>query len=187
MKPINKKMREWFLGCALIVTAVLVWWVHVYSPLQERSDELGAEIYKESQEQDRLTQRLKKLSDTKTGTKEIEDKVEQLSSRVVNGNSIEEVSVHTQLWVQEFMETHALALAAYKGLSPSKWRGYSLSVVGFQLNATTQGLSDLLESLESMEQAVSIEKLEINYSRNREYDLGITLHLGALFVEGLKK
>ena len=187
MKPITKKMREWFLGCALIVTAVLVWWVHVYSPLHERSDELGAEIYKESQEQNRLTQRLKKLSDIKTGTNEIEEKVEQLSLRVVKGKSPEEVSVHTQLWVQEFMETHALALASYKGLAPSKWRDYPVSVVGFQMNATTQGLSDLLENLENMEQAVRIEKLEISYSRNREYDLGITLQLGALFVEGLRK
>ncbi|SPD73463.1 hypothetical protein PITCH_A190039 [uncultured Desulfobacterium sp.] len=187
MKPINKRVREWFLGCALIVAAVLVWWIHVYSPLLDRGDELKAEIDKDSQQRDRMTQRLEKLSATKDSPAKIEEKVGRLMTRLIKGETLDEVSIHTQLWLQEFMQTHALALAAYKGLSPSKWRNYPLSLVEFQLSATTQGLSDLLEGLENMGQAVRIERLEVNYSRNREYDLSITLQLGVLFVEGIKR
>ncbi len=187
MKPINNKKRQWFLAVALIITSVLVWWASVYSPLQDQMEDLETDLTQVSQEHDRLTQRLKRLSDTKQNHKKMEAALVQFSGLVVQGNSPEEVSGHTQLWVQGFLEDHDLSLKAYKGLSPSKWRDYSLSRVQFQLDATTQGLSDLLEDLENMKKAVRIEKLGVNYTRSRENRLRVSLHLGTLFVEGLRE
>ena len=109
--------------------------------------------------------------------RKMEETLAQFAGLVVPGNSPEEVSAHTQLWVQEFLENQGISLKAYKGLSPSKWRDYPLSRVQFQLGATIQGLSDLLESLENMEKAVRIEKLGVNYRRSRENDLLVSLDL----------
>jgi len=187
MKPINNKMRLWILGGILIIISVLVWRVHVWSPLQDQKDELEVELSLVSQEHDRLAQRLERFSDTEQDHRKMEETLAQFTGLVVQGSSPEEVSAHTQLWVQEFLENRGLSLKAYKGLSPSKWRDYPLSRVQFQLGATTQGLSDLLESLENMEKAIRIEKLSVNYRRSRENDLLVSLNLGTLFVEGLKE
>jgi hypothetical protein len=187
MKPINNKMRLWILGGILVIISVLVWRVHVWSPLQDHKDELDAELSLVSQERDRLTQRLERLSDTEQDHRKMEETLAQFAGLVVQGNSPEEVSARTQLWVQEFLENQGLSLKAYKGLSPSKWRDYPLSRVQFQLGATMQGLSDLLENFENMETAVRIEKLGVNYRRSRENDLLVSLDLSTLFVEGLKE
>jgi hypothetical protein len=55
------------------------------------------------------------------------------------------------------------------------------------INATTQGLADLLERLEYLEKAISIEKFSVDYRKSKEMDLRVSLELGALFVEGLKQ
>jgi hypothetical protein len=187
MKPINNKMRLWILGGILVVISVLVWQVHIWSPLQDQKDALEVELSVVSQERDRLAQRLERLSDTEENQRKMEETLDQFTGLVVQGNSPEEISAHTQLWVQEFLEKQGISLKAYKGLSPSRWRDYPLSRVQFQLGATTQGLSDLLENLENMEKAIRIEKLSVNYRRSRENDLLVSLNLSTLFVEGLEE
>ena len=171
----------------MIIACVLLWWLHVYSPLQDQRDELTAGLSQASQERDRLTQRLKRLTDTEKNPKKMKEILARVHGLVGQGNSLEEISAHTQLWVQGFMENHDITLKAYNGISPSKWRDYPISRVQFQMDATTQGLSDLLESLENMEQAVRIEKLAVDYRRSRESGLYVSLDLGTLFVEGLKE
>ncbi len=180
-------MRHLFLGIALIVTAVLVWWGHVYSPLLEQKDELEVNVSKKSQEYDLLEQRLKKLNEKKQDDPRADASVTRFSNLVVPGDSLEEVSAHTQHWVQEYLKNYDLTIRSYKGLSPAKWQDYPLDRVEFQLSANTQGLSDLLEDLEKMEKAVRIEKLSVNYRRSKENDLRVSLRLGTLFVEGHKE
>ncbi len=187
MKPISKKMRHLFLGTALILTAVLVWWGHIYSPLLEQKDELVLDISKKSQRYDLLEQRLRKLSKKRQNNQKEKASMARFSKLIVPGNSLEDVSAHTQHWVQEYLINYDLTIKSYKGLSPSKWQGYPLAQVEFQLGANTQGLSDLLEDLEKMEKAVRIEKLSVTYRRSKENDLRVSLRLGTLFVEGHKE
>ncbi len=187
MKPITKKMRQWFLGSALIITSVLVWWASVYSDLQDNREILAADVSQFSHERDRLKQKVKELSGNKRNHREMEETLARFSGLLVQGNSIEAVSAQTQLWVQEFLAKYDLSLKTYKGLSPSKWKDYPLSRVQFQLGTNTQGLSDLLENLETLGKAVRIEKLGVNYRRSRENDLRVSLHLGTLYVEGHKE
>ncbi len=183
----NKKTRRWLLGGALVLISLLIWWVYVYSPLKDRRDELAVEVAQLSQEHERLTQRLKKLSDTEQNRQEMQETLSRFSELAVQGKSLEEASAHTQLWVQEFLENHDLSLMAYKAISPSRWRDYPLGCVQFQLNTTTQGLSDLLENLEKVKKAIRIEKLRISYKRGKEHGLRATLHLATLFVEGINE
>ncbi len=187
MKPINNKMRHLFFGLALILTAVLVWWGHIYSPLLEQKVEFDVEISKKSQECDFLEQRLRKLSEKKQDDQKVEASMARFSKLIVPGNSLEEVSAYTQHWVQEYLKNYDLTIKSYKGLSSSKWQEYPLAQVEFQLGANTQGLSDLLEDLEKMEKAIRIEKLSVNYRRSNENDLRVSLRLGTLFVEGHKE
>ena len=187
MMLIDKSTRRLLIGGALALTTLLIWWVYIYSPLQDRRDELTEEAAQLSQEHERLTQRLEKLSDTEQNKQEIQNTLSRLSDLTLQGKGLEEFSAHTQLWVQEFLENHDLSLNAYKSLSPSRWRDYPLGCVQFQLSTTTQGLSDLLENLEKVEKAFRIEELRTSYKRSKEHGLRVTLHLGALFVEGIDK
>jgi hypothetical protein len=187
MKPISKKMHQWVLFSALILAPVLVWWVILYSPLQAQRDELEAAVSKDSQESVLLQQRLQKLSKKKQSHQETQATLAGISRLVIQGNSLAEVSAHTQQWVQAFLQNYALSLNSYKGLSPSNWQEYPLSRVEFQLGANIRGLSDLLEDLEKMKKAVRIEKLSVNYRRSKGNDLRVSLNLGTLFVEGLKE
>ncbi len=187
MKPINKKTRHWILGSVLIFISCLVWWTYLFSPLQDQKNEFAVDVSKAEQESDRLNLRMQKLSEKKQDNRESKEMLSRFAALVVPGKSLEEVSSHTQQWVQEFLKNYDLSLKSYKGLSPSMWQDYSLSQIEFQLEASIQGLSDLLEDLEKIEQAVRIEKLSVNYRRSRENDLRVTLRLGTLFVEGLKE
>jgi len=187
MKPIDKKVRHWLLGSALILISCLVWWTYLLSPLQDQRNELALDVSKAEQESDRLKLRMQKLSEKKQVSRESEAMLSQYAAVVGPGKSLEEVSSHTQQWVQEFLKNYDLSLKSYKGLSPSMWQDYALSQIEFQLEANIQGLSDLLEDLEKIEQAVRIEKLSVNYRHSRENDLRVTLRLGTLFVEGLKE
>jgi len=185
MKPINKKMRQWFLWVALIVLSVLVWWKFVCAPKQEERDELIGKVSVEAQKRDLMKQRLDKLSAAPQGDRKYQKALARFSDKIVKGNSTEEISAYTQIWLQEYTDAQGLSLMTYKGLSPSKWRNYPVSLVQFQLSANTQGLSDLLENLETMDKAMRIEKLEVSFRRSKEHDLHVSLTLGTLFVEGL--
>ena len=185
MKTINKKKRYWFLGGALVLTVVLVWWAQAYCPLRDQRDEKAVELSKLIQERDRLKQRRDKLSGAGENHRRTNEVLAQVREWVVPGKDPEEVSAYTQLWIQEFIQGHDLSLSTYRGLYPSKWEDYTLCRVQFQINATIQGLSDLLESLENMGKAITIQKLRVDYRRSREMDLHVSLELGALFMEGL--
>ena len=187
MKTINKKTRHWVLGSALIIFACLVWWTYLFSPLQDQRNELSVDVSKSEQERDRLKLRMQKLSEKKQVSRESEAMLSRYATVVGPGKSLEEVTSHTQQWAQEFLKNYDLSLKSYKGLSPSTWQDYTVSQIEFQLEASIQGLSDLLEDLEEIEQTVKIEKLRVNYRRSRENDLRVTLRLGTLFVEGLKE
>jgi hypothetical protein len=184
VKPINKKTREWVLGCALAASCILVWWVHFYSPLGEKRADLAVELEKVSTERDRLNQRLGRLSNEKTAPLKMDETRPDLSMLLIQGQSPEAVSAQTQLWVQEFLESHGLSLTSYSGLAPSKWRGYSLGRVQFQLDLSTQGLSDLLGILEGISKAVRVETLDVSYRRGGENSLHVSLVLGTLFTKG---
>ncbi len=166
----------------------LVWWFNIYSPLRDKRYELAEDISFASHERDRLVQKLERLSDKKQNKQKILESHARLSSLVLQGSSMEQISAQVHAWLQEFLENHHhLSLKTYKELPPSKWRSYPISRLEFNMNATTQGLSDLLENLERIEKALRIEKLGVSYRRSKEHDLRISLQLGVLFVEGLKK
>ena len=187
MKPIDKKVRHWLLGSALILISCLVWWTYLYPPLQDQRDELFVAVSEAAQESERLKLRLQKLSEKKQAPLESKEMLSRFATVVGPGNSLEEVSSHTQQWVREFLKNYDLSLKSYKGLSPSMWKDYPLSQIEFQLDADIQGLSDLLENLENTEKTVRIEKLSVNYRRSKENGLRVTLRLGTLFVEGLRE
>ena len=186
MRPTDKETRRSLVAGALVFTILLIWWAYVYSPLKDRSDELTEEVSQLSQEHERLTQRLARFSDTEQNKQEMQDMLSRFSDLTIEEESLEEFSAHTQSWAQEFIEGHDLSVNAYKALAPSRWRDYPLGCVQFQLRTTTQGLSDLLENLEKVEKAFRIEKLRVSYRRSKEYGLHVTLHLGALFVQGIE-
>lgn len=173
-------MRQWILGVALVILFVFVWWDQVYSPLRAEQAELAVDLFQGDQERDRLRQRIERLFHTPQNQKKMEETMASLQRFVVPGNSLEDISANIQIWVQKFLESHDLSLLTYRGLPSSKWREYSVSRVRFQLNASTQGFSDLLERLENMEKAIRIESLGVEYRRSREKDLRVSLDLGAV-------
>ncbi len=187
MNLISKEKRYWLLGGASAVVLVMVWWAQVYSPAKEQRDELAVEHYKVKQERERLELRKEQLSAEAQAPAENQQSDDTPSSLLVPGQDPEEICGHLQMWLQEFTADHDMSVTNYRALTPTRWRDYSLCGVEFQMNGSMQGLSDLLESLDRMKQAIRIERLNVDYRRSREKSLRISLELGALFVEGIER
>ncbi len=179
----RKNRRQWVLGSALLGVCLLVWWVQIYSPLQDRLEESSVDLDTAMQQHERLVRRLTRLSDGEQDNAKNRDELDYFSNLMVEGQSLEEINAITQLLLQEFLEKHEISLDAYKELAPSKWRQYDLGRVELRLNTTTQGLSDFLEFLEALKKVIRIERLTVNYRRRKENGLQVSLHLATLFVE----
>jgi hypothetical protein len=188
MRPISRKTRQWAIGSALLLVCLLVWWFRIYSPLSDRAEELSVDLAQASQKRDLLAEKLNRLSHDEKSPQKIQEELARYAGMVMDGESLEEINASTQARVQEFLESHEIPLKAYKELTPTKWKDYTVGRVEFQLSTTTQGLSDLLEFLEKLEKVIRIERLTVSQRRTRGgSELNVSLQLGTLFVEQGKK
>jgi hypothetical protein len=188
----NRRLRRWILGCAVVFTCLAVWWVQFHSPMQERLVDLDLEAARVMQQRESLSRKIEKLSGEEKDSKKAEADLERLSGLMVQGSTIEAVNATTQAAVQAFLETKQITLKSYKEVGSAKWRGYTVGRVEFQFSTDLRGLSDVLEFVESFKQAVRIESLTINHTRARrrgvakDDPLTVSLQLGTLFVQQLQ-
>jgi hypothetical protein len=187
MLRILKKRRRWGIGIALGLTIILVWWLRVLSPLQGQMNELSANIEKESLELHHLNKEVKKISTAINAYKGQQGNFARLSTAFVEGKSVEETNAAVQANIQKFLETHHISLIAYKELPPGKWRDYPVGRLEFQLSASIEDLSEVLQFVESLKGASRIERLVISYRSRRNESLHVLLRIGTLFVKDLKR
>lgn len=185
MKSINRKTRRWSLVIALGLALVLVWWLRVYRPLQSRMDGISTQLEKESLELVQLKRRLKEISGAMEGYEGKDDYLKRFSEVFIGEDTLVELNAAVQARLQEFIENHEIALAAYKELPPEKWREYSVGMLEFQLSTSLQGLSDLLQFLETQKGTTGIDMITISYRSSSNQTLIVSLRVGTLFVNEL--
>jgi len=179
----TKNKRQIILSVLLICAMISVWWVQICSPLKDRLDELSSDYEIAVQKKDRFTNRITNLSKPGKGSRQTSKEIAQFNNLLVDGKSIEEVNAFTQIMFQKFLESKEILLQTYKELRPLKWRDYKVGSVQLQMQMSINGLSDLLEYINSLKKVIRIEKLTINYSKRKENQLHVVLQLGTLFVE----
>ena len=183
MRTVTKKTRQLLKGSAVIFAVLVCWWVFVYSPLRARVNEQTIVLNGIHDEQERLIQKYKRLSASANDSAGIQSGLHRISNLLAEGQSVEEINAATQVFVQEFLAAHETPILAYKEISPSKWRKYTLGRVQIELNATTQGISELLNFLENLDKLIRIEHLSIISTRRGEDNLRVSLGLGTLLLK----
>jgi hypothetical protein len=179
---INRKRRQWGIGIALGLTVVLVWWLRVFSPLEDRMNEISTNIEKEFLELNHLKKELKKISSAIHAYKGKKGNFERLSRVFTTEKTLEGTNAAVQASFQKFLEDHHISLIAYKELPPGKWREYAVGRLEFQLSTSTESLSEVLRFLEAQRGATRIERIVISYRSRRNEGLHVLLRVGTLFV-----
>jgi hypothetical protein len=187
LRILNRKSRRWGIGTALGLMVVLVWWLRVFSPLEDRMSEISANIEKESMELHHLTKKVKKISTAILAYKRQKGNFDRLSNMFVDGETLEETNATVQADIQKFLEDHHISLIAYKELPPGKWQDYAVGRLEFQLSTSIEGLSEVLRYLETLKGATRIERIVISQRSRRSEGLRVVLRIGTLFVSELNR
>lgn len=173
-------------GMAAVACGLLIWWAQVLDPLREKQNDLSSDFKKLTLDRDQSVEKLKKLKEFIGSHKAAENDLARFDALKIDGRTLEELAASTQAILQQFLEKHSIPIKAYKDLPASKWREHPVSTIEVQIDTNMQGLSDLLEFLETMNKAVRIERLTIAYRRMKETDLLVSLQITTLQMEGIK-
>jgi len=182
----RKRKQRLIFGVATVICGILIWWAQTYEPLREQKNDLSAELQKLSQERDQSIEKLKKLTEFIEKHKAVENDLARFDALKIDGNTIEELSAGTQALIQQFLDKHAIPIKAYKDLPASKWREHPVCTIELQIETGMQGISDLLEYLETLNKVIRIERLTLSYRPTKDTDLQAILQITTLQMEGVK-
>jgi len=181
----QKKKRRILFAVAGLICGVLVWWAQICDPLYDRKSEMVSERESLLSESVQLREKLKKLTEFIESHKSVETEMGNYEGLKVEGKTIEALNSATQAILQQFMDKHTIPIKAYKELPASKWRDHPVSLIELQIETRTQGISDLLEFLESLNKVVRIDRLTVSYRRMKDTDLLVSIQIATLQMEGL--
>lgn len=182
----QKRKRRLIFGLAGIICGILIWWAQVYDPLQEQKKELSTEMERLTLERTQSIEKLKKLSEFVETHKAVEKEMARFAVLKIDGKTLEELSAGTQAVLQQFLDKQTIPIKAYKDLPASKWREHPISRIELQIETGMQGVSDLLEYLETLNKVIRVERFTVSYRRKKDADLQISLQIATLQMEGIK-
>jgi hypothetical protein len=184
---LGQKRKRWFLFISTaVICGVLIWWAQSYDPLQEQKTGLSSELERLTQQRADSTDKLEKLSEFVTSHKDVEKEMERFDALKIEGKTLEELSASTQAALQQYLEKQAIPIKAYKDMPAAKWREHPISRIEFQIETGMQGVSDLLEYLETLNKVIRVERFSVSYRRKKDSDLMISLQIATLQMEGIK-
>jgi cell division protein ZapA (FtsZ GTPase activity inhibitor) len=183
MRRISKSSRQWLLGLAVIVTALLLWWVYDYEPRQSQLTFTREALQQDRERHEMLSSRLQRFSADDKKQQAQNKQLEALSARIVPGKSIEEVNAQVQTELQKFLDDREISLSSYQAMASGKWRDYKLGKMQFRLSTTTRKFSEVLEYLEKLDKVVSITGMNVRYQKRKNETLNVTLELSTLFMD----
>ncbi len=181
----QKRKREILLWSVGFVCGVLIWWAQAYDPIHEQKNELATTRERLTAERAQLAEKQKKLVEFIAAHKSIEQKMSRFEGLKVEGKTIEALSATTQAILQQYLDKQKIPIKAYKELPAAKWRGHAISQIELQFETKMQGLTDLLNFLESLNKVVRVDRLTIMYRHMKDSDLFIVLQVATLQMEGL--
>jgi hypothetical protein len=182
----QKRKRRLIFGAAGVICGILIWWAQAYDPLQEQKMDLSSELERLTQERVQSIEKLKKLSEFVETHKSVEKELARFDVLKIDGKTLEELSASTQAILQQFLDKHSIPIKAYKDLPASKWREHPISRIELQIETGMQGVSDLLEYLETLNKVIRVERFTVSYRKKKDADLQISLQIATLQMEGIR-
>lgn len=182
----QKRKRQVVFGLMGLICGVLIWWAQVFDPLQSEKDDLSTELERLTRERDRTNRDLQEVSAYIETHKSVEKEIARFDALKIDGKTLEELSAGTQSILQQFLDKNSIPIKAYKDLPASKWREHPISRVELQIETGMQGVSDLLEYLETLNKVIRVERFTVSYRRKKDADLQISLQIATLQMEGIK-
>uniref|UniRef100_A0A7C4VRT3 Uncharacterized protein n=1 Tax=Desulfatirhabdium butyrativorans TaxID=340467 RepID=A0A7C4VRT3_9BACT len=173
--------RRYTLALGLIAAALLSWWAQFYDPLTDRMREQEDAIAKLRFENERLEQRIDRLS---AYVELPTDQIEQLRERqnlLISGRILEEVNPAIQTAIQEIADREGVSIKSYKDLPVGQWKDHFLARIEVQIETTTESLAKFLEALDNMQRLIQVEKMTVIYRKTRGFDLQVNIQVSALF------
>jgi hypothetical protein len=182
----QKRKRQVVFGLIGLICGMLIWWAHVCDPLQEEKGDLSTELERLTRERDRSIRDMKEVTGYIESHKSVEKEMDRFDALKIDGKTLEELSAGTQSILQQFLDKNTIPIKAYKDLPASKWREHPISRVELQIETGMQGVSDLLEYLETLNKVIRVERFSVSYRRKKDADLQISLQIATLQMEGIK-
>ena len=182
----QKRKRQVTFGLIGLICAILIWWAQVCDPLQEERNDLSTEMERLTRERDRSIRDMKEVTGYIESHKSVEKEMARFDTLKIDGKTLEELSAGTQLILQQFLDKNTIPIKAYKDLPASKWREHPISRVELQIETGMQGVSDMLEYLETLNKVIRVERFSVSYRRKKDADLQISLQIATLQMEGIK-
>jgi archaellum component FlaC len=180
------RRRKWIMLAGLALTGILIWWAQVFDPVQSDMTEIREDIERFTQERDRLSAEIEKVTALIAANPVDPAELARYQEVKVDGKRIEEVNSGTQAMIQQFMEQKGLSIKTYKELPVSKWRDYAMGRIEIQFETQMQGLSDVLEYMESLNKLIRVERLTVNYRRTKQSDLLVSMQIGTLLLDEVR-
>ncbi|MBI5591146.1 MAG: hypothetical protein HY881_11755 [Deltaproteobacteria bacterium] len=182
----QKRKRQVAFGLIGLICGILIWWAQICDPLQEEKGDLSTEFERLTRERDRSIRDMKEVTAYIESHKAVEKEMVRFDALKIDGKTLEELSAGTQSILQQFLDKNAIPIKAYKDLPASKWRDHPISRVELQVETGMQGVSDLLEYLETLNKVIRVERFSVSYRRKKDADLQISLQIATLQMEGIK-
>ena len=182
----QKRKRQVAFGLIGLICGILIWWAQVCDPLLEERSDLSTDLERLTRDRDRTIRDIKEVTGYIESHKSIEKDMARFDALKIDGKTLEELSAGTQLILQQFLDKNTIPIKAYKDLPASKWREHPISQVELQIEAGMQGVSDLLEYLETLNKVIRVQRFSVSYRRKKDADLQISLQIATLQMEGIK-
>ncbi len=182
----QKRKRQVFFALIGLVCGILIWWAQVCDPLQEEKGDLSTELERLTRERDRFVRDMKEVTGYIESHKPVENEMARFDALKIDGKTLEDLSAGTQSILQQFLDKNTIPIKAYKELPASKWREHPISRVELQIETGMQGVSDMLEYLETLNKVIRVERFSVSYRRKKDADLQISLQIATLQMEGIK-
>ncbi|MBF0202214.1 MAG: hypothetical protein HQK66_13060 [Desulfamplus sp.] len=174
--------RQWLMGLVAALLITLVWWMYIYDPARMEIEQAGDEYALEMKRKVKIQEKIKELEDGHSDNMIQDAEVDKFASLMVSGRNLEELNASIQQQIQRFMDQNNITLQKYQVLNSTRWMDYDTGVLEFTVRTNHRGIAMLLKYLEELNQLVRIGRLNINYSKARQYNLNVTFRIETLFV-----
>ncbi len=174
------------LKYGLLIIIVIIWYSFLFQPMLNSIEENRIKAQ-------RLENRLKRLSSTLKGTKNLDKRLadarkrlERRKRQTIPGASHQIVTSNLQDLLLKKAADAGLDVVTYKTSSKKKWRNYALAVVNLTVKSDTNKLVQYLKSLADTRKALRIRSINIVTVRGRNPHIRVRMDVEALYMEGVK-
>lgn len=166
----------------ILVICVIIWYVVVWSGLNDLLSQNAADQEKLSIKLQNLHKETQKLADADKRLKKAQAEFEALKARLMQGENSQVVGNLLQDQLFKFCSDNKIEVLSYKTERPGKWQDKETPTVNFTLKTQLPELLKLISYIENHNQHLwRIRQLYIVSMRGNDPHLRVTLGVETLF------